>query len=188
MFLHKLNTFFQLKCASTALRRRGGCSKRNGLSIIEVLTALIVAIIGVFGVLSLIPFAVSQTQLGLDLDNANLYGRNAQEQFESFDYEKPFEEPAFFPADIPGQMPWLIPTLQQHENADMRMFVNQLSEPGEPPEPVFEPVLTDFSFYPNRASFLGVSFNPTVAGALPCLLYTSPSPRDGLLSRMPSSA
>ena len=24
--------------------------------------------------------------------------------------------------------------------------------------------------------------------AMPCLLYTSPSPRDGLLSRMPSSA
>ena len=24
--------------------------------------------------------------------------------------------------------------------------------------------------------------------AVPCLLYTSPSPRDGLLSRMPSSA
>ena len=27
-----------------------------------------------------------------------------------------------------------------------------------------------------------------VAELLPCLLYTSPSPRDGLLSRMPSSA
>ena len=25
-------------------------------------------------------------------------------------------------------------------------------------------------------------------GSAPCLLYTSPSPRDGLLSRMPSSA
>ena len=25
-------------------------------------------------------------------------------------------------------------------------------------------------------------------GCMPCLLYTSPSPRDGLLSRMPSSA
>ena len=25
-------------------------------------------------------------------------------------------------------------------------------------------------------------------GTIPCLLYTSPSPRDGLLSRMPSSA
>ena len=30
---------------------------------------------------------------------------------------------------------------------------------------------------------------PQIAGQLyPCLLYTSPSPRDGLLSRMPSSA
>ena len=28
----------------------------------------------------------------------------------------------------------------------------------------------------------------TVAGTAVCLLYTSPSPRDGLLSRMPSSA
>ena len=28
----------------------------------------------------------------------------------------------------------------------------------------------------------------TTAAALTCLLYTSPSPRDGLLSRMPSSA
>ena len=27
-----------------------------------------------------------------------------------------------------------------------------------------------------------------VAGVIGCLLYTSPSPRDGLLSRMPSSA
>ena len=27
-----------------------------------------------------------------------------------------------------------------------------------------------------------------VAGIMACLLYTSPSPRDGLLSRMPSSA
>ena len=28
----------------------------------------------------------------------------------------------------------------------------------------------------------------TIPGSNPCLLYTSPSPRDGLLSRMPSSA
>ena len=28
----------------------------------------------------------------------------------------------------------------------------------------------------------------TLATSSPCLLYTSPSPRDGLLSRMPSSA
>ena len=30
--------------------------------------------------------------------------------------------------------------------------------------------------------------DPTVTFTQPCLLYTSPSPRDGLLSRMPSSA
>ena len=28
----------------------------------------------------------------------------------------------------------------------------------------------------------------TITRSRPCLLYTSPSPRDGLLSRMPSSA
>ena len=30
--------------------------------------------------------------------------------------------------------------------------------------------------------------NPDLAQSYDCLLYTSPSPRDGLLSRMPSSA
>ena len=30
--------------------------------------------------------------------------------------------------------------------------------------------------------------NEVLASKYPCLLYTSPSPRDGLLSRMPSSA
>ena len=39
-----------------------------------------------------------------------------------------------------------------------------------------------FTFYSNRTSRKGRE----LAGN--CLLYTSPSPRDGLLSRMPSSA
>ena len=38
-----------------------------------------------------------------------------------------------------------------------------------------------------RMSFAGLS-RPTVDKHSTCLLYTSPSPRDGLLSRMPSSA
>ena len=37
-----------------------------------------------------------------------------------------------------------------------------------------------------EAEFVDASNNQTVAKV--CLLYTSPSPRDGLLSRMPSSA
>ena len=36
------------------------------------------------------------------------------------------------------------------------------------------------------AGYAGLSAALRLAGA--CLLYTSPSPRDGLLSRMPSSA
>ena len=36
-------------------------------------------------------------------------------------------------------------------------------------------------------NYLGLSNNIDVVNAA-CLLYTSPSPRDGLLSRMPSSA
>ena len=36
--------------------------------------------------------------------------------------------------------------------------------------------------------FLAVGFSIGSKGYVGCLLYTSPSPRDGLLSRMPSSA
>ena len=48
----------------------------------------------------------------------------------------------------------------------------------------------DIPFYP-LADITGTSIGlihgrPTLCGG--CLLYTSPSPRDGLLSRMPSSA
>src|SRR5680860_1788273 len=37
------------------------------------------------------------------------------------------------------------------------------------------------------AGGISVALITTVAGLMVCLLYTSPSPRDGLLSRMPSS-
>ena len=33
-----------------------------------------------------------------------------------------------------------------------------------------------------------IAYNETLGDVKSCLLYTSPSPRDGLLSRMPSSA
>ena len=39
-----------------------------------------------------------------------------------------------------------------------------------------------------RAPIQGPDFRRDVAVQRRCLLYTSPSPRDGLLSRMPSSA
>ena len=43
-----------------------------------------------------------------------------------------------------------------------------------------EPVVLTYTYYAKSKRRLDVSN--------PCLLYTSPSPRDGLLSRMPSSA
>ena len=55
---------------------------RSGLSIIEVLTSVVVAMIGVFGVLALIPFAVKQASLGLDSDAAVTTARNAISQME----------------------------------------------------------------------------------------------------------
>lgn len=57
-------------------------NKRDGISIIEVLTALVVAAIGVSGVLVLIPFAVRQSQLGIERDLADIVGINATEDLQ----------------------------------------------------------------------------------------------------------
>ncbi len=54
----------------------------RGITVIEVLTSIVVAMIGVFGVMILIPFAVQQAQLGLDRDEASVIGRNAFAQYE----------------------------------------------------------------------------------------------------------
>ena len=58
-------------------------------------------------------------------------------------------------------------------------------------------LITQFhEFFPNKEDIIHNTFPYFDGGAsisrtarpYPCLLYTSPSPRDGLLSRMPSSA
>ena len=56
--------------------------RRDGVTIIEVLTSMAVATIGVFGVMVMIPFAVKQSQSGLDSDAANSLGRNTVEELE----------------------------------------------------------------------------------------------------------
>ena len=62
---------------------------RNGLSIIEVLTSIVVAMIGVFGVMVLIPFAVKQAKVGMDSDAAVQLARNAYSKFEISGYRNP---------------------------------------------------------------------------------------------------
>lgn len=49
----------------------------SGLTIIEVMTSIVVAMIGVMGVMILVPFAVRQAQTGLDIEAAAVVARNA---------------------------------------------------------------------------------------------------------------
>ena len=70
-------TIFQIK--PTANRALHFTDIRQGITVIEVLTAMLVALIGVFGVLVLIPFSVQQAQLGLDQDAAGVMAENAIE-------------------------------------------------------------------------------------------------------------
>ena len=49
-------------------------------------------------------------------------------------------------------------------------------------------LLTAPTIVSTQDAIIGILLVSMGAGAAGCLLYTSPSPRDGLLSRMPSSA
>lgn len=64
------------------IMRKTRTPNRDGISIIEVLTSMAVATIGVFGVMVMIPFAVKQSQSGLDSDAANSLGRNVVEELQ----------------------------------------------------------------------------------------------------------
>ena len=96
-------------------------------------------------------------------------------------------------------IPTLVPTGMRHsfeDLADQHLLVGSIETAldrrlGDLPI-VFEArsqqttVLVDV--IPVEADFLSLLFLQGVVQDLDCLLYTSPSPRDGLLSRMPSSA
>ena len=56
--------------------------ERHGITVLEVLMAIVVATIGVLGIMILIPFAVRQTETGLDLDDAHRMLQNGIAQFE----------------------------------------------------------------------------------------------------------
>jgi len=73
-------------------------ANRLGITIIEVLTSIVVAMIGVFGVMILIPFAVQQAQIGLDLDDATAMADNAIATFEINQYHRVNDQ---------GELPWI---------------------------------------------------------------------------------
>lgn len=81
-------------------------NRREGISIIEVLTSLVVAAIGVSGVLILIPFAVQQSQLGIERDLADIVGINASEELQVRGFTSVADS---------GDLPWaggVVPTVQ----------------------------------------------------------------------------
>ena len=59
---------------------------RRGVTIIEVLTSIIVAVIGVAGVLVMIPFGIRQAQTGLDLQDSTVLAENALHEFQIRSY------------------------------------------------------------------------------------------------------
>ena len=59
-----------------------------GLSVLEVLSSMLVALIGVAGVLVMIPFATKQGQAGFDLDRSNTVAANAIAMFEIGEHDR----------------------------------------------------------------------------------------------------
>jgi hypothetical protein len=71
------------------LSRRRYAHSRRGISILEVLFSIGIATIGLFGVLVLIPFAVHQANIGLNIERSTTTGRNAMAEFEIRGYHNP---------------------------------------------------------------------------------------------------
>lgn len=71
--------------ADSAADRRGqpGGSLRRGISLTETMVAMMVALIGVFGVFVLIPFAVRQVEIGMNLEAAQTLARNGMSDFDA---------------------------------------------------------------------------------------------------------
>lgn len=64
-------------------------SPRCGISLIEVMVSLIVALIGVFGVFVLIPFAVRQVEIGMNQEASLTLARNGMGDFDSRGFQDP---------------------------------------------------------------------------------------------------
>src|SRR5664279_5337383 len=91
--------------------------------------------------------------------------------------------------------------LEEHRNIDKLLLVLEhelevFDRSEEPDYEILQAVIQYFQDYPESCHHPKEDMvfeklkvrDPAAANRIGCLLYTSPSPRDGLLSRMPSSA
>lgn len=77
---------------------------RRGISVIEVLTSILIALIGLAGVLLMVPLAARQTQVGFDTEKAVNLARNAAADLEIRGF-LPVEPPLVGTAALPVLLP-----------------------------------------------------------------------------------
>lgn len=107
---------------------------RRGISLFEVLISILVAAIGVFGVLVLIPFAVKNAQRGIDQESAINAAKNYYADFQANRLGNP--EVWFDDTDLPipgGMMPALHPNTQVRLVPFPGMTVFPQPVPDQPP-------------------------------------------------------
>ena len=90
---------------------------------------------------------------------------------------EPVAHPELDPDDVPG--------FQRALLAERHAVIHGHAEPNTVKAITAGPAAAEVQA---RLDQMGTYMPASVKEALACLLYTSPSPRDGLLSRMPSSA
>ena len=78
-----------MKITFSTSKHKIKAAPRRGISILEVLFSIGIATIGLFGVLALIPFAVHQANVGLNIERGMTTGRNAIAEFEIRGYHDP---------------------------------------------------------------------------------------------------
>jgi hypothetical protein len=86
-----MNTRLSNRSLTAGLAHRAmPVGRRRGISLFEVLISILVAAIGVFGVLVLIPFAVRNAQNGIDRESAINAAKNFNADFQAYGYQTPF--------------------------------------------------------------------------------------------------
>ena len=79
----------EMNSFETNLFARFDRNRRSGITLIEVLTSILIAVIGVFGVMVMIPFGVSQAEHGLRQEEASALALNAISDFKIRDFANP---------------------------------------------------------------------------------------------------
>ena len=132
---------------------------RIGLKLIFAVAAITIAIIGVFSYLSI------SAQRDALLSQAGMHANKLSEAIKNS----------------------TLTSMLENKREEVHAIINTVSA---------EPSITEIRIlnkeglvtFSSRGELVGKSVDKRAESCYACLLYTSPSPRDGLLSRMPSSA